>query len=331
MTRGRKILVGVGISVLILIILGVLGSAPTGDRQDPKQVAPQAPSLEPPRGELRIMCKGTARCFTATIKNIVDGDTLDIGDFRIRLALVNTPERGQSGYTEATRFTTSTCPSGSQALVDEDDGQKEGSFDRIVALVYCSTKNLNAELLVNKHAIIDTRFCTNSEFGKENWAIQGGCKSVAISPVPAQPAPVPVPAPAPAMAKHVVINEVEANPSGRDEGNEWVELFNPLAETIDLSGWKIVTTRGTVKTYVIPEGTSLARGAYFVIQFTAQFIDNENEMLILVDRLGNEVDKTLQMSDGVDDQQTWQRRTDGMDNDAGSDWIFKTATRGLMN
>ena len=191
-------LVGFGISVLILIVLGVLGSAPSGDRQNQQQVAPQAPSPEPPKVEQRITCKGTARCFTAIIKTIVDGDTLDIGDFRTRLALVNTPERGQAGYTEATRFTTSTCPIGSEALVDEDDRQKEGSFGRVLAVVYCSSRNLNAELLINKHAVIDTRFCSNSEFGSEGWAIKGGCKSAGVAPAPQQPAQQPQqPAPQP--------------------------------------------------------------------------------------------------------------------------------------
>ena len=323
MTKGKKILVGFGIPILILITLGALSSTPIGDRNQ-QQVAPQAPSPEPPKVEQRITCKGTARCFTAAVKNIVDGDTLDIGDYRVRLALVNTPERGEAGYAEATRFTTSTCPVGSEAQVDEDDGQKEGSFDRIVALVFCSSKNLNGELLVSKHAVIDSRFCSKSEFGNENWAIQGGCRLDGIAPVPQQPQQIP--APAPAATKHIVINEVEANPPGVDAGNEWVELFNPLTETIDLSGWRIVATHGVARTYIIPQGTSIRPGAHLVIQFTAQCIDNENEQLILIDRAGDEVDRTLPINDDINDQQTWQRRTDGLDNDVGSDWIFKAAT-----
>src|SRR5688500_752261 len=35
---------------------------------------------------------------------VVDGDTLDINDMRIRLSLVDTPERGQEGYQEAKNF-----------------------------------------------------------------------------------------------------------------------------------------------------------------------------------------------------------------------------------
>src|SRR3989442_9475573 len=69
-------------------------------------------------------CKGTAACFTDTVTYIVDGDTLDVGSTRIRLALVNSPEVGEPGYTEAKQFTAQTCPVGSQALVDEDEDRK---------------------------------------------------------------------------------------------------------------------------------------------------------------------------------------------------------------
>ena len=35
--------------------------------------------------------------FEGIVNHMVDGDTLDINDNRIRLALINTPERGQEG------------------------------------------------------------------------------------------------------------------------------------------------------------------------------------------------------------------------------------------
>jgi len=113
---------------------------------------------------------GGGRCFNDVVIKIVEGDTLDIGDFRIRLALVNAPERGEEGYTEATRFTSSICPVGSKATVDEDDGQKEGSYGRLLGVVYCSGKNLNEELLKTGHAKILTEFCKKSEFALETWA-----------------------------------------------------------------------------------------------------------------------------------------------------------------
>ncbi|OGS48328.1 MAG: hypothetical protein A3K68_07610 [Euryarchaeota archaeon RBG_16_68_13] len=115
-------------------------------------------------------CRGTARCFTGAVTSIVDGDTLDVAGQRIRLTLVNTPEVGEAGYQAAKDFTATVCPTGSQARVDEDDGQTGGSYGRIVAVVHCGGKNLNAELLSAGHAVILTEFCGVSEFADESWA-----------------------------------------------------------------------------------------------------------------------------------------------------------------
>ena len=115
-------------------------------------------------------CRGTARCFTGAVTYIVDGDTLDVAHQRIRLALVNTPETNQTGYQAAKDFTANMCPVGAKALVDEDDGQTGGSYGRIVAVVYCGGKNLNAELMSAGHAVILTQYCSVSEFAGDAWA-----------------------------------------------------------------------------------------------------------------------------------------------------------------
>ena len=117
-------------------------------------------------------CKGTAACFTDTVTHIVDGDTLDVGSIRIRLTLVNSPEVGHPGYAEAKEFTNRTCPVGTQALVDEDDGQTGGSYGRMVALVFCQGTNLNAELLRSGNAVLVPDFCAVSEFARDAWT---GC------------------------------------------------------------------------------------------------------------------------------------------------------------
>jgi len=123
----------------------------------------------------KSLCTGSARCFTGTVTKIVDGDTIDVNDARIRLALVNTPEVGQPLYREARQFTGSLCPVGSTVLVDEDDGQTEGSFDRMLGKVFCKDKVLNAELLDAGLAEIFQRFCSESEFSNEDWARSYGC------------------------------------------------------------------------------------------------------------------------------------------------------------
>jgi len=117
-------------------------------------------------------CRGVAACFTDSVTHIVDGDTLDVGDVRIRLTLVNSPEVGQPGYSEAKDFTNRTCPVGTTALVDEDDGQTGGSYGRTVALVFCGSTNLNAELLRTGNAVLVPDFCVVSEFARDSWT---GC------------------------------------------------------------------------------------------------------------------------------------------------------------
>ena len=102
------------------------------------------------------------------VTKIVDGDTLDVAGERIRLSLVDTPERGESGFDEATWFTHSICPLNTVAQVDVDDGQPKDRFGRTVGVVYCNGKNLNAELWKNGHARIDERFLSVSEFDPYN-------------------------------------------------------------------------------------------------------------------------------------------------------------------
>ena len=103
------------------------------------------------------------------VNHVVDGDTLDINDIRIRLSLVDTPERGNPGFKEATQFVVKLCL-GENAEVDMDDGQRRGSFGREIGVVYCDGKNLNEQLMDNNLGIIDTGFCEKSEFSNEKWA-----------------------------------------------------------------------------------------------------------------------------------------------------------------
>jgi endonuclease YncB( thermonuclease family) len=122
-------------------------------------------------------CKGSADCFRGVVTEIVDGDTLDVNNVRVRLAMVNTPEVGESGYDAATDTTESECPVGSEALVDEDDGQKEGSYSRLIGVVYCNgnSSSLNEILMESGQAVLYEDFCGVSEFANEGWVTQYGC------------------------------------------------------------------------------------------------------------------------------------------------------------
>jgi Staphylococcal nuclease homologue len=122
-------------------------------------------------------CKGSADCFRGIVTEIVDGDTLDVNNVRIRLSMVDTPEKGDPGYDEATDATESRCPVGSEALVDEDDGQTSGSYGRLIGVVYCneSRSSLNELLLAAGKAVLYEDFCEVSEFANDDWVTRFGC------------------------------------------------------------------------------------------------------------------------------------------------------------
>ena len=118
-------------------------------------------------------------CTTGVIAQVVDGDTVkflsDSGEeIRIRLALVNAPERTEPGGDESKAFAVSECSAGRESVFILDRGQKP-SFDREIGLVFCSETSLNELLLENDHAELDPRFCGRSEFGGLDWALKYGC------------------------------------------------------------------------------------------------------------------------------------------------------------
>ncbi|WP_145987987.1 thermonuclease family protein [Candidatus Nitrosocosmicus franklandus] len=124
------------------------------------------------------LCSGNANCFTGVISKVIDGDTVEVDNqVTIRLALINTPERGEQGYQEAKDFLSLICGVGEKALVDEDDGQKGGSYGRMIGLVYCGDDNLlsNQLLIENDYAQILEEYCERSEFSDLDWAQKNGC------------------------------------------------------------------------------------------------------------------------------------------------------------
>jgi len=119
-------------------------------------------------------CKGT---FEDSLKRVVDGDTIELTTCKktVRFALSDAFELYTKKGKEAKNFLETSCPKGSILKIDEDDGQKKGSYGRMVALVNCNGKNLNEDILVNSFGTIDKRYCKVSEFSSNNWATTYGC------------------------------------------------------------------------------------------------------------------------------------------------------------
>lgn len=127
--------------------------------------------------------------------------------------------------------------------------------------------------------------------------------------------------PPPPIEQGVVINEIMFNPPGDDEEpTEYVELYNPGAADVDLSGWRFAD--GIV--YVFPTGTVLTANGYLVVARDPGAVetnyglgavlgppdsgrlDNSGERLALCDALGNLVDEVVYR-----DRLPWPEESDG--------------------
>ena len=96
----------------------------------------------------------------------------------------------------------------------------------------------------------------------------------------------------------VVINEIHFNPAssqGSDNDYEFLELYNPGATDIDMSGYSF--TEGI--SHVFADGTTLAAGTYFVLAKNAESYTGSTEWGS--GSLGNSTeDIEIIANDGVD-------------------------------
>ncbi|MDD1756883.1 MAG: lamin tail domain-containing protein [Methanomassiliicoccales archaeon] len=134
------------------------------------------------------------------------------------------------------------------------------------------------------------------------------------------------------FATHPVINEVEMNPPGLDQGREWVEIYNPSNAPVDLAGWTIRTAHGYQEVSPVGE-SSIDPKSYLIVRFLGQTLDNGGESgyplgesLSLVDAQGKKVDSIPFLTDFYNDGRTWQRTFDGSDR-----WEFNDSTMGAAN
>ena len=130
--------------------------------------------------KIGVECLGSAGCIQGVATRIVDGDTLYVESnsstvYKVDLALIKAPSRSEEMFAESTAFTRDLCL-GSTVLVDEDDMLSTSSSDSdIVGVVYCSSTNLNSELLDNGYAKLEMEQCARSEFANEPWVKDHGC------------------------------------------------------------------------------------------------------------------------------------------------------------
>jgi endonuclease YncB( thermonuclease family) len=133
-------------------------------------------SPRPSPGPALAACGEAEDCFAGSVTRVIDGDTLDVGGTRIRLVLVDAPERDTREGPAATRHLEELCPVGSEAQVYRDRLQPTDEYGRTLAVVWCGGKRVNEEMIRSGHAQLYGRFCRKSVFGIEPWAIELGCR-----------------------------------------------------------------------------------------------------------------------------------------------------------
>lgn len=86
------------------------------------------------------------------------------------------------------------------------------------------------------------------------------------------------------QAGQIIINEFLPNPSGKDEEEEWVEIYNNSDATADISDWQLDDAASGSKPFVFPKNTLIAPKSYIVLsrQITGIALNNDKDSVRLL-------------------------------------------------
>ncbi|KAA6329014.1 hypothetical protein EZS27_022149, partial [termite gut metagenome] len=123
------------------------------------------------------------------------------------------------------------------------------------------------------------------------------------------------------------INEILTN-GVKNVEEDWVEFYNNETEPVDMTGYKIYDDGGVKKTYIFPEGTTIASGGYLVFYTDEVFgfgLGKGGDELTLLNPEDEQVDYVIIPALG--ESETYGRSSDGADS-----WsIFTTSSQGISN
>jgi len=74
------------------------------------------------------------------------------------------------------------------------------------------------------------------------------------------------------IADHVVINEVFYDSNGTEPDEEWIEIYNPTSNPVNISGWYLsddpnYTSPGAEGSYRFPNGTVIQNNSFIVVAY----------------------------------------------------------------
>jgi len=105
------------------------------------------------------------------------------------------------------------------------------------------------------------------------------------------------------VANRIVINEVDTNPAGDDSKQiiQWVELYNPTSNPVNIGGWSIGATTGLRDHYTIPNGIMISSQQFLVYTYGPIWFPHVGAIVQLKDSNGTVVDQTPPLNDQTDD------------------------------
>jgi len=108
----------------------------------------------------------------------------------------------------------------------------------------------------------------------------------------------------------VEISEVELNPSGKDTGQEWIELYSK--NEINLTDY--ILKNNDEQSIILNQTFK----GFLIINLEKQWLDNSDEKVFLInnDKL---IDETITLKDSSNDDKTWSNCDD--------EWIFTDSSK----
>lgn len=94
------------------------------------------------------------------------------------------------------------------------------------------------------------------------------------------------PAPPPPIINYpnIQLSEIMVNPAGKDVGNEWLELYNPTDQAVDLVGCQLTDQRvsaGSADNLSLPSGSIIDSRQYWLFRPKTGFFGNKEQTLTL--------------------------------------------------
>ncbi|GAB4446391.1 MAG: hypothetical protein Kow0031_29040 [Anaerolineae bacterium] len=240
--------------IILLVMLSLAcsegASAPATTappQQPPPSAATSPPATNTPPPPARPGPSQPPGLESATVAQVIDGDTVELADGRrVRYIGINTPERGQPYYNEAT--TTNRQLVTGQPIQLEFDVETFDQYGRTLAYIWADGVLVNREMIAQGFAnafTVPPNVKYEAEFrAAEQAAREAGRGLWAGADVALK------------------ITNLNANAPGSDNENpngEWVEVTNQGAEPVSMAGFTLKDEANhiyTFKNFTLPPGAA---------------------------------------------------------------------------